>query len=35
MHAMVQPALETEWVSDAGVRRVCPSPQMFYGNLGR
>jgi hypothetical protein len=27
MHAMVQPALETEWVSEAGVRRVCPSPQ--------
>jgi hypothetical protein len=27
MHAMVQPALETEWASEAGVRRVCPSPQ--------
>ena len=27
MHAMVQPALETECVTVAGVRRVCPSPQ--------
>jgi hypothetical protein len=28
MHAMVQPALETECVTVAGVRRVCPSPQV-------
>ena len=27
MHAMVQPTLETECVSEAGVCRVCPSPQ--------
>ena len=29
MHAMVQPALETECVSESGVRRICPSPQVF------
>ncbi len=27
MHAMLQPALEMEWASEAGVRRVYPSPQ--------
>ncbi len=31
MHAMVQPALKTEWASEAGVRRIYPSPQWLAG----
>jgi hypothetical protein len=33
MHAMVQPALGTECVTVAGVRRVCPSPQSISAHF--